>query len=66
MITFTTLTLARETIINVFFQSIRENITPSLPHDEEILLVPQWMLEVLDFDEDTNAAILSEYLGATV
>ena len=66
MITFTTLTLARETIINVFFQSIRENITPSLPHDEEILLVPQWMLGALDFDEDTNAAILSEYLGATV
>ena len=56
MITFTTLTLARETIINVFFQSIRENITPSLPHDEEILSVQH--LELL--------SALKCWAGATV
>ena len=66
MVTFPTLTLARETIINVFFQSIRENLSPNLTHNEEIMLVLQCMNEVLDYDEDTNAAILSEYLGVTV
>tara|TARA_R110000765_G_C18615600_1_gene570974 strand:+ start:149 stop:388 length:240 start_codon:yes stop_codon:yes gene_type:complete len=61
------ISLAKELIINTFFISIRDNLAKgTLTRDEEILLVLQCMNDVFNDDEDTNASILSKYLGIKV
>jgi hypothetical protein len=61
------MSLAKEMIIGVFFQSIRRDIGEDvLTRDEEVLLVLECMNSVFAATEDENAEVLSDYLGIKV